>query len=226
MGKTMQIAVVGLGYVGLSNAILLAQHHTVTAVDIDRERVASVNRRESPIIDDRITEFLRDKPLSLQATSDLNAACENAELVIIATPTNYDPHTNSFDTSSVQDVIRQVLDINPVATLVIKSTIPVGFVDQQREAHATNRIIFSPEFLREGRALHDNLYPSRIIVGDTTERARQFARLMAEGAAKSDIPELFTEPAEARPSSCLPTPIWPCGLPSLTNSTATRSHAA
>ncbi|MFT8367606.1 MAG: nucleotide sugar dehydrogenase [Acetobacter papayae] len=193
----MQIAVVGLGYVGLSNAILLAQHHTVTAVDIDRERVASVNRRESPIIDDRITEFLRDRPLSLQATTDLNAACENAELVIIATPTNYDPHTNSFDTSSVQDVIRQVLAINPVATLVIKSTIPVGFVDQQREAHATDRIIFSPEFLREGRALHDNLYPSRIIVGDTTERAREFARLMAEGAAKSDIPELFTEPAEA-----------------------------
>lgn len=193
----MKIAVVGLGYVGLSNAILLAQHHEVMAVDVDASRVNKVNNRESPIIDTEIEDYLRHKPLSLTATTDLAAAAHGASFVIIATPTNYDAQENYFDTSSVTDVIAGVSAINPDATIVIKSTIPVGFVEQVRVDMQTDQVIFSPEFLREGRALYDNLHPSRIIVGERSERAERFAALMVEGAIKKDVPILFTEATEA-----------------------------
>ncbi|GAA3669993.1 MULTISPECIES: nucleotide sugar dehydrogenase [Acetobacter] len=193
----MKIAVVGLGYVGLSNAILLAQHHDVMAVDVDAGRVHKVNNRVSPIIDTEIEDYLHNRPLSLSATTDLTAACQDASFVIIATPTNYDAQENYFDTSSVTDVIARVSALNPEATIVIKSTIPVGFVDQVRAELNTGQVIFSPEFLREGRALYDNLYPSRIIVGERSARAERFAALMLEGAIKKDVPLLFTEATEA-----------------------------
>ncbi|MFT8418945.1 MAG: nucleotide sugar dehydrogenase [Acetobacter sp.] len=193
----MKIAVVGLGYVGLSNAILLAQHHDVMAVDVDAGRVDKVNNRESPIIDTEIEDYLRNRPLSLIATTDLAAASRDASFVIIATPTNYDAQENYFDTSSVTDVIASVSALNPDATIVIKSTIPVGFVDEVRAELGTDRVIFSPEFLREGRALYDNLHPSRIIVGERSARAERFAALMVEGAIKKDVPLLFTEATEA-----------------------------
>ncbi|WP_338333378.1 nucleotide sugar dehydrogenase [Acetobacter sp. LMG 32666] len=193
----MKIAVVGLGYVGLSNAILLAQHHDVMAVDVDAGRVDKVNNREAPIIDTEIEDYLRNRPLSLTATTDLAAASRNASFVIIATPTNYDAQENYFDTSSVTDVIASVSALNPEATIVIKSTIPVGFVDQIRVELNTDQVIFSPEFLREGRALYDNLHPSRIIVGERSARAERFAALMVEGAIKKDVPLLFTEATEA-----------------------------
>ncbi|MCP1242325.1 nucleotide sugar dehydrogenase [Acetobacter lambici] len=193
----MKIAVVGLGYVGLSNAILLAQHHDVMAVDVDAGRVDKVNNREAPIIDTEIEDYLRNRPLSLTATTDLAAASRNASFVIIATPTNYDAQENYFDTSSVTDVIASVSALNPEATIVIKSTIPVGFVDQVRVELNTDQVIFSPEFLREGRALYDNLHPSRIIVGERSARAERFAALMVEGAIKKDVPLLFTEATEA-----------------------------
>lgn len=193
----MNIAVVGLGYVGLSNAILLAQHHTVIAVDVDASRVNKVNNRESPVIDAEIEDYLRNRPLSLSATTDLAAATRDASLVLVATPTNYDAQENYFDTSSVTEVIARVSAINPNATIVIKSTIPVGFVEQVRADLHTSQVLFSPEFLREGRALYDNLHPSRIIVGERSERAERFAALMVEGAIKKDVPLLFTEATEA-----------------------------
>ena len=193
----MKIAVVGLGYVGLSNAVLLAQNHDVTAVDVSAARVDLVNNRKSPIVDAELEDFLAQKSLQLAATTDLAAAARDAELVVIATPTDYDPHTNHFDTSSVENVARAVLAANPAASVVVKSTIPVGFITRLRRNLGSDNVFFSPEFLREGRALDDNLYPSRIIVGDTGLRGRQFADLMLEGAAKKDVAVLLTDPAEA-----------------------------
>ncbi|WP_341903556.1 nucleotide sugar dehydrogenase [Sandarakinorhabdus limnophila] len=193
----MKIAVVGLGYVGLSNAVLLAQNHDVTAVDVSAARVDLVNNRKSPIVDAELEDFLAHKSLQLAATTDLAAAARDAELVVIATPTDYDPHTNHFDTSSVENVARAVLAANPAASVVVKSTIPVGFTTRLRRNLGSDNVFFSPEFLREGRALNDNLYPSRIIVGDTGLRGRQFADLMLEGAAKKDVAVLLTDPAEA-----------------------------
>ncbi len=193
----MKIAVFGLGYVGLSNAVLLAQNHEVVAVDVSAERVDMTNNRQSPIIDAELEQFLAEAPLTLRATLDPLEAVEGASYAIIATPTNYDPATNKFDTSSVEAVIQKVLAANPEITIVIKSTIPVGYVGSVRERLNAPQVIFSPEFLREGRALYDNLYPSRIIVGEQSERARIFADLLIEGARKKDVPVLFTGPDEA-----------------------------
>ncbi|MEC7963417.1 MAG: 2-dehydropantoate 2-reductase N-terminal domain-containing protein, partial [Pseudomonadota bacterium] len=180
----MKIAVAGLGYVGLSNAVLLSQHHDVTAVDITEERVNLVNQGQSPIEDAELSECLQSGRLRLSATTDAQSAYQDADYVIVATPTNYDPDSNFFDTSSVEAVIEQVIAINPKATIVVKSTIPVGFVSGIRQKLATDQVIFSPEFLREGQALYDNLHPSRIIVGERSERARVFADLLLEGAVK------------------------------------------
>lgn len=193
----MKIAVAGIGYVGLSNAVLLAQNHQVTAVDVAKERVDMINARKCPIVDAELETFLADKPLKLQATLDAEAAYSDAEFVIIATPTDYDTDTNYFDTSSVEAVIDQVLAVNPAATIVIKSTIPVGFVQRLRAERGINTLMFSPEFLREGQALYDNLHPSRIIVGSQSEAARIFADLLIEGAVEKDVPVLFTDPSEA-----------------------------
>ena len=193
----MKIAVIGLGYVGLSNAVLLAQHNEVVAVDISEQRVAMVNARRSPIEDAELEDYLANKPLSLSATTDLEAAVEGASFVIVATPTDYDPKYNFFDTSSVDTVIRAVLAMNETAVVVIKSTIPVGYVTKMRAELGSDRILFSPEFLREGRALYDNLHPSRIIVGENSDRARAFAGLLLKGAEEGDVPELFTDPDEA-----------------------------
>lgn len=193
----MKVAVFGLGYVGLSNAVLLAQHNEVVAVDITPERVAMLNARKSPILDDELQHFLADKPLNLTATLDPAEALAGADYVIVATPTNYDVETNKFDTSSVEAVISTAIAHNRNATIVVKSTIPVGFVDDVRQRLGTDQVIFSPEFLREGRALHDNLHPSRIIVGEQSERARIFADLLLEGAVKKDVSILFTNAREA-----------------------------
>ena len=193
----MKIVVAGTGYVGLSLAVLLAQAHEVVALDIDASRVDRINRRESPIQDADIEEFLAHRSLNLRATLEREAAYAGADYVIIATPTDYDPESNYFNTRTVEAVIADALQLAPQATLVIKSTIPVGFTQQQRARHGSDRILFSPEFLREGRALHDNLHPSRIVVGDRSEAARQFAQLLVEGSLDKNVPVLLTGCTEA-----------------------------
>jgi UDPglucose 6-dehydrogenase len=193
----MKIVVVGLGYVGLSNAVLLAQRNEVIGVDISQDRVEALNLRKSPIIDVELTEYLAIKGLNLHASSNLKASLKDADYVIVSTPTNYDEKTNSFDTSSVEAVISQVIEHEPNACIVVKSTIPIGFIDNVRKRFETDAVIFSPEFLREGRALYDNLYPNRIIVGEKSQRAKTFAKLLAESALKSDVELLFTGAREA-----------------------------
>ena len=193
----MKIAVAGLGYVGLSNAVVLARKHQVVAIDLDPQRVDLVNRRESPIEDEELEKYLAEHPLDLVATLVADEAYADADVVVVATPTDYDPRSNYFDTGSVESVIEHALVRSPGATIVVKSTVPVGFTERMRAQYAGAAIVFSPEFLREGRALHDNLYPSRIVVGDRTEVGRAFADLLVQGAEAEDVPVLLTDSTEA-----------------------------
>lgn len=206
MKKNCKIVVVGLGYVGLSNAVLLAQHNEVIGVDVSHERVDAVNARRSPIIDAELSKYLAEKDLKLSASIDLKGSLTGADYVIVSTPTNYDEKTNFFDTSSVEAAISRVIKTTPDVSIVVKSKVPVGFIDDVRKRLNTDAVIFSPEFLREGRALLDNLHPSRIVVGEKSARAEQFAKLLAQGASKTDIDVIFTGTREAEVIKLFSTP--------------------